>query len=80
MSAYCQGSVHGTTIINPDNLMEGVQTFFTPEIWNRLQEIEKEDLEDGGKCLLLELWTPASMIVMRTVESALRMYYHQCTS
>ena len=45
-----------------------------------MPEIEKEDLNDGCKCPIVEVWTPAAMILMRVMESGLRSYYQNITS
>ncbi len=44
-----------------------------------MKNLEKEDLDDGCRCLSLQAWTPASMINMRVVESVLRSYYKKIT-
>ncbi len=71
--------LYNNTIVNPVKLLNGGISIFNSEMWNRMPDLEKEDLNDGCKCLLLEIWTPAAMILMRVVESGLRSYYHKET-
>lgn len=44
-----------------------------------MTELEKQDLEDGCACILAEAWTPAAMIIMRSIESGVRTYYKKLT-
>jgi len=67
------------TTINPEKLSMGAKSFFDEKIWNLMKDIEKEDLDDGCRCISLQAWTPASMITMRAVESVLRTYYQNIT-
>jgi len=67
------------TTLNPEKLSKGAKSFFNDNIWNLMKDIEKEDLNDGCRCISLQAWTPASMITMRAVESVLRTYYQNIT-
>ncbi len=67
------------TAFNPEKLSKGAKSFFNENIWNLMKDIEKEDLDDGCRCISLQAWTPASMITMRAVESVLRSYYQKIT-
>ena len=61
--------------LNLERIALGANSFFEEEIWNKFNEIEKKDLMDGCRCISLQAWTPASMIIMRAVESSLRTYF-----
>ena len=65
--------------LNPEKLASGAKSFLDKKIWEQMNNIEKEDLNDGCRCLTLQAWTPASMITMRVVESVLREYYKKIT-
>ena len=66
--------------LNTDKLCKGAIYFFNSDVWKNLQEIERNDLEDCVKCLLTENWTPAGVMAMRAIESAVREYYFKLTS
>ena len=65
--------------LNFNKLCKGAKIFFNADIWKNLHEIEKMDLEDCVKCLLTENWTPAGVMAMRAIESAVREYYFKLT-
>lgn len=65
--------------LNPEKLLIGAKAFFKEEIWDSMNTLEQEDLDDACKCLSLTAWTPASMITMRVVESVIRVYYKKIT-
>lgn len=67
------------TTLNPEKLSIGAKAFFDEGIWDLMKDLEKEDLEDGCRCLSVQAWTPASMINMRIVESVLKSYYKKIT-
>ena len=66
--------------LNPDKLSKGARSFINAKIWKKMDKIEREDLDDGCRCLSIQAWTPASMITMRVVESVLRAYYQKITA
>jgi len=68
------------TILNPEKLSLGAKSFFDIKIWDKMSNLEKDDLEDGCRCISLQAWTPAGMITMRVIESVLRNYYQEQTS
>ncbi len=68
------------TNLNPEKLSLGAELFFDINIWNKMSNLEKSDLEDGCRCISLQAWTPAGMITMRVIESVLRNYYQKETS
>lgn len=68
------------TILNPEKLSLGAKSFFEKKIWDKMSNLEKEDLEDGCRCISLQAWTPAAMITMRVIESVFRNYYQKITS
>ncbi|GAH24115.1 unnamed protein product, partial [marine sediment metagenome] len=57
------------TILNPEKLSFGAESFFDEKIWNNMSDLEKDDLDDGCRCISLQTWTPAAMITMRVIES-----------
>ena len=67
------------TSLNPEKLSIGAKAFFDENIWSLMKDLEKEDLDDGCRCLSLQAWTPASMINMRVIESVLKSYYKKIT-
>jgi len=71
--------LYTNTLINPNKTQKGASSFFSQEIWNKMNDLEKNDLEDGCACILVEAWTPAAMILMRSIESGLRSYYSKIT-
>ena len=68
------------TNLNPEKLSLGAKSFFDIKIWDEISNLEKDDLEDGCRCISLQAWTPAGMIIMRVIESVLRNYYQKQTS
>lgn len=68
------------TILNPEKLSFGAESFFDEKIWKKMSDLEKDDLDDGCRCISLQAWTPAAMITMRVIESVLRNYYTKITS
>jgi len=68
------------TNLNPEKLSLGAETFFDMNIWDKMSNLEKDDLDDGCRCISLQAWTPAGMITMRVIESVLRNYYQNQTS
>lgn len=73
-SAYIDGD------LSVRKLSKGAKSFFSSNIWKKLQEIEKQDLDDCTKCLLIENWTPAGVMAMRAIESAVREYFFKLTN
>ena len=65
--------------LNIEKLIQGVESFFPSEVWVKIQQIEKDDLEDCIKCLLTKRWTPSTIMAMRAIESAVRKYYNDLT-
>ncbi len=68
------------TILNPEKLSIGAVSFFDKKIWDEMSDLEKNDLDDGCRCISLQAWTPAGMITMRVIESVIRNYYQKQTS
>ena len=68
------------TNLNPEKLSLGAESFFDIKIWDKMSNLEKDDLDDGCRCISLQAWTPAAMITMRVIESVLRNYYQKITS
>ena len=71
---YLKGS------LNYKKIIDGVEGFFTSNVWDNMQEIEKKDLEDFRICYLHQAWTAAGIMVMRVIESAVREYYKRFTN
>lgn len=67
------------TDLNPNKLKEGGSAFFNPELWKSMSDLQKADFNDGCKCVVVGSWTPAGMIIMRSIESAVRTYYNKIT-
>ena len=67
------------SLFDAKKLRKGAIGFFPRKIWNKLQKIQKNDLEDCIKCLLIQAWTPAGMIAIRAFESGVRTYYTKIT-
>jgi len=65
--------------LNPDELgkvaEQGPSEFIPAEIWSKMTAIEKSDLSDAAKCLLLGTATPSVMVALRGAEASLRNYY-----
>lgn len=72
-SAYLEGD------LNTKKLCNGAKSFFSSKNWKKLKQIERQDLEDCVRCLLTENWTPAGVMAMRAIESAVREYYFKLT-
>lgn len=53
--------------------------FITSEIWEKMSEIEKSDISDAAKCLLMGTATPSVMVALRGAEASLRTYYSRKT-
>jgi|GEM_PF-5520251 len=71
------------TGLNPDELTKvanGVPSeFICQGTWERLSNIEKSDLSDASKCLLLGTATPSVMVALRGAEACIRSFYRQKT-
>lgn len=67
------------TSLNPEKILEGAEAFLDKNVWNKLSQLQKDDLNDGCKCLSLKLWTPSAMITVRAIEEAVRQYYQKET-
>lgn len=61
-------------MLNPEKLLTGASSFFSQEIWEKLQTIEKLDLNESAKCLLTSSWTAAGVMAVRALESGIRTY------
>ena len=68
-------------IIAPQKMLKGAKSLFdqNPAIWDKLQGSVKSDLEDFIRCYLSQAWTPAGIMIMRVIESAVRKYYKDIT-
>lgn len=71
--------LYTNTSINPQKLQEGAKSFFDNNVWSKMSDIQKADLNDGCSIILLKSWTPAAMIIMRAIESSLRSHYKLIT-
>ena len=67
------------TNLNPLKLIESPESFFKPNIWGKLSDFQKDDFKDASKCICVQAWTPAAMISMRFIESALMKFYNDKT-
>jgi len=67
------------TLINPEKLERGTEAFFAEEVLKQMDDLTKEDFSDGCSCILIKTWTPAAMIIMRSIESGLRTLYSKIT-
>jgi len=65
--------------LSPKKLLEGAYSFFEKPIWNKMNDIEKKDLQDFFTCYLHKAFTSAGIMAMRTIESAMRYYYAKIT-
>jgi len=65
--------------LNYDKLIKGIQNHFESSTWKNLTELNKMDLEDFRICYLSKAWTPAGIMLMRVIESAVRKYYTDLT-
>lgn len=61
-------------MLNPEKLFIGAESFFTEEIYEKLQNIEQLDLDESAKCLLTSSWTAAGFMAVRALESGIRTY------
>ena len=61
--------------LNAKKLISGGESFFVENIWDRLSDISKSDLNDACNCLLIKSWTPAVMISLRASEDCIRKFY-----
>ncbi|MCE7744829.1 MAG: DUF4145 domain-containing protein [Candidatus Heimdallarchaeota archaeon] len=61
-------------MLNPEKLFSGASSFFSQEIWEKLQTIEQLDLDESAKSLLTSSWTSAGVMAMRALESGIRTY------
>lgn len=67
------------SLINPDLLRKGLWKLLGSNLYNRLADGVRMDLEDGIKALSIGLWTPCVMITLRAIEGVLREYYTEET-
>lgn len=69
--------------LNPNELQRVAEKkpseFIPSEIWDKMTDIEKSDLSDAAKCLLLGTATPSVMVGLRGAEASLRNYYRSKT-
>ena len=61
--------------LNYQKLFEGAMKFFLAEIWDKLEDIEKDDLDESTRCLLTQSWTAAGVMSVRALESGIRTFY-----
>ena len=69
--------------LNPDELSKLANKepgeFISVEVWKKLTDIERSDLSDAAKCLLLGTATPSVMVALRGAEASIRNYYYHKT-
>jgi len=61
--------------INPKSLEKGAKEFISDDIWDWLNEITKNNLDESAKCLLCDIPTAAAFMAMRATEREVRTYY-----
>src|SRR5271157_4651074 len=71
--------INTDTTLNPEKLCKGPAAFLDLSIWTKLSGLEQLDLTDACRCIIVGACTPAAMITMRCIESALRTYYQNIT-
>lgn len=69
--------------LNPDDLMKLAakepSKFISARIWKEMTDIERNDLSDAAKCLLLGIATPSVMVALRGAEASVKNFYHHKT-
>jgi len=65
--------------LNPELLINGAENFFNINIWKKLTNSTKRDLDETTRCILFEIPTPAGILALRATESVLRRYYKSKT-
>ena len=66
--------------LNPELLITGAEKFFNVDIWKKLTNSTKRDLDEATRCILFEIPTPAGILALRATESVLRRYYEKKTN
>lgn len=61
--------------LDSTKLLNGIESFIEDKKIKKLPLIIIDDLKDCIICLQTGAWTPAAMIAMRAIESAIRVYY-----
>lgn len=69
--------------LNPNELRKVAEQspseFIAKSTWDKLSDIEKSDLSDAAKCLLLGTATPSVMVALRGAEACIGKFYHSKT-
>jgi len=53
--------------------------FISAGIWKEMTDIERSDVSDAAKCLLLNTATPSVMVALRGAEASVRNFYYHKT-
>lgn len=67
------------THIKTEKLVSGAQKFIPHEEWDALSELEHEGLDEAARCLLINNYTSAEFVALRSAESVLRRWYEKKT-
>lgn len=58
-----------------DNLLNNINSLFTPSVFDEFHDIAKIDFIEAGKCVAFERPTAAAFHILRATEANLRHYY-----
>lgn len=61
--------------LDVSKLTLGAKEFFSPDEWGRLNELERDGLNEAANCMLSNNFTAAEFMALRTVESVLRRWF-----
>ncbi|MHA2251791.1 MAG: hypothetical protein ACXAD7_15620 [Candidatus Kariarchaeaceae archaeon] len=64
--------------IDKSKLLYGPQEFL-PDVWERLNETTKLDLQQCVNCLLIGAWVPSALGILKILNTSTRYYYSQFT-
>lgn len=64
-------------LINPAKLRNGTSTFFSQPLYKKIPKEVDEDIGGSITNMLIGLWTPSAMLIMRAVEGVLRRFYYK---
>ena len=64
-----------TTILNPKELVDGIQGVAVPETLKLLEDQERGDLDEACRCILVGSPTAGEFMALRAIESLLRRWY-----
>lgn len=71
--------IESQRLLSPYNLVEKIESCFSPDTWNTMAYDAKREFEESGKCLAFERYTGSAFHALRGVECVIRQYIEKLT-